>query len=173
MKIIKLLSSIFSVIILLSVILYLNKMDAALGVYPYEAKINLSPVSKKPEFIYLGGSSFKTVGSAPVFADDCIGCGEIGDIYVYHNSESIEQTNYTLKANCYGELDVVQKGDQLNEKGEKIGERCVVVFPKGSARIFFTESEKDHSIISAPSLELVLAFEAGETYKLYKLSLGK
>ncbi len=173
MKVRKLFSIFFSIFMVVSVILYLNKMDEALGIYPYEEKINFSPISKNPEFIYLGGSSFKTVGSRPVYADDCIGCGEIGDIYIYHNSESVEQTNYTLKANCNGKLDVVEQGYQFNEKGEKIGKRCVSVFPDGSARLFWTESPKDYFILSAPSLEILRKFEVSETYRLYKSSSNK
>jgi len=138
MKIIKLFSGFFSILLLFSVVLYLNKMDEALGIYPYEAKINLSPIPKNPEFIYLGGGKFKTVGSKPVFAKDCIGCKEeLGDINVYHNSESVEWADYTFDANCNGKFDVVEKGFQFNERGEKIGERCIAVFSEdhASARI--------------------------------------
>ncbi len=173
MKVRKLFSIFFTIFMVISVILYINKMDEALGIHPYETKINVSPISKNPEFIHLGGSSFKTVGSKPVYANDCIGCGELGDIYIYHNSESVEQTNYTLKANCNDKLDVVEKGYQFNEKGEKIGERCVIVFPNGSARLFWTETAKDHFILSAPSLEILKEFEISETYRLYKSSSNK
>lgn len=177
MKVRKLFSGFFSILLLLSVVLYLNKMDEALGIYPYEAKINLAPLPEKLdhvpgklEFIYLGGGSFKTVGSRPVYANDCIGCGELGNIHIYHNSESDEQTDYALKANCNVESNFVEIGYQYNEKGEKIGERCVIILPSGQARLFWTESSKDHFILSAPSLDILKAFEISETYKLYKSS---
>ncbi len=171
MKFRKFFGYIFTIFVISSVILNINKIDEILGIYPQEAKSNISTLLKKPEFIYLGGNNFKTVGSTPVFADDCIGCGELGDINVYHNSESIEMAEYTFNANCNGKFDVVQKGFQFNEKGEKIGERCIAVFSSKHARIVWTESEKDLWIMSAPTLELVQEFEKSETYKSYKLSV--
>jgi len=166
MKARKLFGYIFSIFILVSVILNINKIDEMLGIYPQEAKSNTA--SKNPEFIYLGGDSFKTIGSEPIFANDCIGCGELGDINVYHNSESVEWADDTFNANCNGKFDVVQKGFQLNEKGEKIGERCIVIFSDDHARIVWTEGEKDLWIMSAPTLELVQEFEKSAAYKLHK-----
>jgi hypothetical protein len=128
----------------------------------------VSTNSNQPRFINLGGSNFKSSGSEPVFPDDCLGCGELGDINVYHNSESSEMARYTFRANCRGKFKVVETGIQLNEKGEKIGERCVVVFSADHVRIVWTESEKDVWIMSAPTLDLVREFEKSEVYKLYK-----
>lgn len=129
--------------------------------------------SKQTRFLHLGGGNFKSSGSKPIFADDCIGCGELGDINVYHNSESIEMTKYTFNANCNGKFKIVQKGFQINEKGEKIGERCVVVFSDEHSRIVWTESEKDVWIMSAPTVELVQEFEKSEVYKLNKSAVDK
>jgi hypothetical protein len=173
MTIKKLFGYILTIFIVASVILYLNKMDDALGIYPYEIKSNFYESLKNPEFIHLGGSNFKTVGSNPIYADDCLGCGELGDINVYHNSESIEHTKYAFNANCNGKFDVVEKGFQLNGKGEKIGERCIVVFSEEHTRIVWTESEKDLWIMSAPTVELVQEFEKSEVYKSYKSTISK
>lgn len=133
---------------------------------------DISSTPNHPRFLHIGGSkrygSFKSSGSKPVFADDCIGCGEIGDISIYHNSESPEQTSYTLKANCVESKHLVEKGFKLNEKGQKIGERCIIVIPEVDARIFWTEGEKDYWIISAPSLKLIKEFESSEEFRLWK-----
>lgn len=173
MKVRKLLSYILTILIFTSVILYLNKMDNALGIYPYEIKSNFYKSLKNPEFIHLGGGNFKTVGSKPIYADDCIGCGELGDINVYHNSESIEMKKYIFNTNCYGKFEVFQRGAQLNEEGEKIGERCIVVFSDDHTRIVWTESEKDVWIMSAPTVELVQQFEKSQVYKSYKSTISK
>jgi hypothetical protein len=168
MKVRKLFICFFAIFTMISVILYLDEMDETLGVYPYEAKINATLISKNPEFIYLGGSSFKTVGSAPVFADDCIGCDEIGDISIYRNTElKPELTDYTVKAQC-GETNkyLVEKSVQLDEKGQKIGIRCLVSYPKG-AHIFWTEG-KEFWFINAQSLELAREFEKSEVYRSWK-----
>jgi len=137
-----------------------------------EIQLDLPSKQNQPRFLHLGGfgsyGSFKSSGSEPRFADDCIGCGEIGDISIYHNSESPEQTSYTLKANCVESKYLVEKGFQLNEKGQKIGERCFIIFPKAGARIFWTEGEKDYWIISASSLNLVKEFESSEAFRLWK-----
>lgn len=122
----------------------------------------------KPRFIYLGGNNFKSAGSKPVFSDDCIGCGELGDINVYHNSESAEMTEYTFNANCNGKSIVVEKGLQLDENGNVIGKRCIMVLSDDHSRIVWTESEKDVWIMSAPTAELVKEFEKSEVYKSYK-----
>jgi hypothetical protein len=138
-----------------------------------KTQLDIQAKSKQTRFLHLGGSNFKSSGSEPIFAEDCIGCGELGDINVYHNSESIEMTTYTLNANCNGKFKVVQKSFQLNEKGEKIGERCVVVFSDEHSRIVWTESEKDVWIMSAPTVELVQEFEKSEIYKSNKLAVDK
>lgn len=176
MTIKKLFGSILTIFLVASVILYLNKMDDALGIYPYAPpaiKSNFYKSLKNPEFIHLGGGDFKTVGSSPIYADDCRGCGELGDINVSHNSESIEMTKHIFNANCYGSGEVFQRGVQFTEKGEKIGERCIVAFSDNHARIVWTESEKDIWIMSAPTVELVQEFENSEVYKLNKSAVDK
>jgi hypothetical protein len=173
MKVRKLFSYILTILLVTSVILYINQMDEVLGIYPYEIKSNFYKRLKNPEFIHLGGGNFKIVGSKPIYPYDCIGCGELGDINVYHNSESIEMTRYTFNANCYGKFEVFQRGVQLNEKGEKIGERCIVVFSDEHSRIVWTESEKDVWIMSAPTVKLVQEFEKSQVYKSYKSAISK
>lgn len=173
MKVRRLFSYILTILLVTSVVLYLNKMDEVLGIYPFEIKSNFYKSLKNPEFIHLGGGNFKTVGSKPIYADDCIGCGELGDIHVSHSSDSIEMTNHNLNANCHGKPEVIQRGVQLNEQGNKIGERCIVVFSNEHARIVWTESEKDFWIISAPTLELLQKFEKSEVYKLNKRAVDK
>lgn len=168
MKVRKLFRYILTILLVASGILYLNKMGDALGIAPDQIESTSYKLPGEPKFIHLGGGSFKTIGSKPVYADDCIGCGEIGDISVYHNSESAEWARYTFDANCNGEFKVVQKGDRLDENGKKIGERCIAVFNAEHSRIVWTESEKDLWIISAPTVELLQAFEKSEVYKLNK-----
>lgn len=171
MKVRKLFSGLFAIILATSVILYLNKMDEALGISPNDAEVSLSHISKNPEFIYLGGSSFKTVGSAPVFANDCIGCGELGDISIYRNTElKPELTSYTVEAQC-GETNenLVERGNQFDENGKKIGVRCLVSYPSG-AHIFWTEG-KEFWFINAPSLELAKEFEKSDVYRLWKSNI--
>ena len=137
-----------------------------------EIQLDVLPKHNEPRFLQLGGfgsyGSFKSSGSEPRFSDDCIGCGEIGDISIYHNSQSPEQTSYTLKANCVENKHLVEKGFQLNENGQKIGERCLIGFPGADASIFWTEGKKDYWIISATSLNLVKEFESSEAFRLWK-----
>ena len=165
---------------LFGVLTFLVGISFAQDIYRHDARpieteiqkvqLELSSKQNSPRFLYLGGTgsygSFKSSGSKPRYADDCIGCREIGDISIYHNSESPEQTSYTLKANCVENKHIVEKGFQLNEKGQKIGERCFIVFPKTGARIFWNEGEKDYWIISAPTLSLVKEFENSEAFRL-------
>jgi hypothetical protein len=124
----------------------------------------------QPRFKYLGGDSFKSSGSEPRFADDCIGCGEIGDIEIYHNTErKPELTRYTLEAQCgKGNKNLVERGLKLNENGEKIGERCLTVYPEaGAAHIFWTEGV-EFWFISTTSLEIAKEFESSEAFRLWK-----
>ena len=122
----------------------------------------------QPRFLYLGGSSFKSFGSEPRFADNCIGCGEIGDIEIYHNTErKPEHTRYILEAQCgRGNKNLVERGLKLNENGEKVGERCLAVYPKG-AHIFWTEGI-EYWFISTTSLEMAKEFESSEAFRLWK-----
>lgn len=101
------------------------------------------------------------------FADNCIKC-ETDDITVYHNSESPERIRYILDFNCGGEKNVIERGFLLNEKIQKIGEHCLIIYPSGKVRIFQTENEKDYWIIQATSLSLAKEFENSETFRLAK-----
>ena len=166
----KLFAYIFTFFIIASVIINFDKTDEALGIAPNQIKSYVPVIPDNPEFLHLGAGHFKTVGSIAVYPDDCPGCGELGDIDVSYDSESIEMTNYIVNANCNGKLDVVEKGFQLNEKGEIIGQRCIVIFPNGVARIVWTENEKDNWMIHAPNLELALKFEKSEIYRKNKMA---
>lgn len=166
----KLFIYIFTFFIIASVIINFDKTDEVFGIAPNQIKSYVPVIPENPEFIHLGAGSFKTVSSLPVYSNDCIGCGELGDIDVSYDSESVEMTNYVINANCNGKLDVVEKGVQLNEKGEIIGQRCIVVFPTGTARIVWTENEKGFWMIQAPALELARKFEKSEVYRLNKMA---
>lgn len=122
-----------------------------------------------PRFLYLGGSSFKSSGSEPRFADDCIGCGEIGDIAIYHNTERTPKlTRYTLEAQCGKDnKNLVEHGLKFNENGERIGERCLTVYPEAGAHIFWTEGV-EFWFISTTSLEIAKEFESSEAFRLWK-----
>lgn len=159
---------IFTIFVMMSVILNINEIDDVLGIYPEKTEYNFYKYLKKPEFVHLGGSSFKTVGSPPVYANDCVGCGDLGDISVDHSSVSAELTRHIFDANCGGIFDFVQKGSQVNENGETIGERCVVSEIFGAPKIMWTESENDLWSISAPTLRIAREFERSEAYKNYR-----
>lgn len=136
-------------------------------------QLDLPSQQNQPRFLYLGGSgshgSFKSSGSEPRFADDCIGCGEIGDISIYHNTErKPEHTRYTLKAQCgKGNKNLVERGLKFNEQGQKIGERCLTIYPKAGAHIFWTEGD-DYWFITTTSLEIAKEFESSEAFRLWK-----
>ncbi|HYX72097.1 MAG TPA: hypothetical protein VE732_04945, partial [Nitrososphaera sp.] len=138
-------------------------------------KVQLDSPSKQsqPRFLYLGGTgsygSFKSSGSEPRFADDCIGCGEIGDISIYHNIErKPEHTQYTLEAQCgKGNKNLVERSIKLNEQGQKIGERCLTIYPEGGAHIFWTEGV-EYWFITTTSLEIAKEFESSEVFRLWK-----
>ncbi len=122
----------------------------------------------QPRFLYLGGN-FKSSGSEPRFADDCIGCGEIGDIEIYHNTErKPELTRYTLEAQCgKANKNLVERNLKFNENGEKIGERCLTIYPEAGAHIFWTEGV-EFWFISTTSLEIAKEFESSEAFRLWK-----
>jgi hypothetical protein len=135
---------------------------------------DISDTPNQPRFLRMEDigtrGMFKSSGSKPVFGADCVWCVEIGDISIYHTSQTPEQTSIILKT--YEESKyLVEKGFQLNEKGQKIGERCFLIYPDG-ASIFWTEGEKDYWVISAPSLQLVKEFESSEEFRLWKSVSG-
>jgi hypothetical protein len=123
---------------------------------------------KFPRFKLISGESVQSSVDEKRFADDCIGCNEgIGEINIYHNFQSPEQIRYSLEANC-GKENVIERSFKLNEDGQKIGERCVIVFTGSGARIFWTEGETEYWIIDATSLGLTKEFEKSETFRLVK-----
>ncbi len=153
-----------------------NKINVELvEINNQEVQPDMPSKPNQPRFLHIGGesfgsyASFKSSGSEPNFADDCIGCGEIGDISIYHNTElKPELTSYTLEAQCgKGNKNLVERGLKLNEKGQKIGERCLTVYPKGKAHIFWTESE-EFWFITTISLELAREFESSDAFHLWK-----
>ena len=127
------------------------------------------PSPDKHQFIFLGGSSFKTVGAEPVFADDCIGCGEIGDISIYRNTErNPALTEHTVDAQCSKKNEhLVDRSDQLNEKGERVGVRCLTSSPAGWGHIFWTDGD-EMWFINAKSLDSAREFEQSAVYALWK-----
>jgi hypothetical protein len=133
----------------------------------------ISPKSIQPRFFYLGGGNFKSNGSQPRYSHDCAGGGELGDIHVSHRSKSIEMARHHLNATCDSRFKVIQRGDQLNENGEKIGERCLVEFSGKGAQLVSTEGEKGVWIIYAPTLELLQEFEKSDVYKINKSAADK
>ena len=79
-----------------------------------------------------------------------------------------EHTRYTLKAQCgKGNKNLVERGLKLNEQGHKIGERCLTIYPKAGAHIFWTEGN-DYWFITTTSLEIAKEFESSEAFRLWK-----
>lgn len=156
------------VIVTIAGVMNTDRLRQMLGPRLPEANTS-APSPEKHQFIFLGGSSFKTVGSEPVFADDCIGCGEIGDVSIYRNTErKPELTKHTVDAQC-GESNknLVERGDQLNENGEKIGVRCLTSYPHGPGHIFWSDGE-ELWFINARSLDSAREFEQSAVYDLWK-----
>ncbi len=126
--------------------------------------------SNQPRFLQMEDfgtiGMFKSSGSKPVFGADCVWCVEIGDISVRHVFQSPEHIGFMLKVYAESKY-LVEKGFQINDKGQKIGERCITVSPAG-ANLLWTESEEEYWIISAPSLQLVKEFEDSEEFRLWK-----
>lgn len=124
-----------------------------------------------PRFRHMGGSTFLSLGGEPRYADDCIGCGPMGDISIYHNTErNPTHTRYTLEANCGERANgrVVESSDIFNEGGQKIGKRCINVL--GNApRILWTKGD-EYWIIGAPTVPLAVEFEGSETFRLWRSS---
>jgi len=120
-------------------------------------------------FKYMGGGTFMSPGGQPRYADDCIGCGPMGDVNVYHNTErNAENTLYTLNANCGQEAngDVIETGNKLDTAGQVIGKRCIVVMGK-EPRIFWTERD-EYFIIGAPTIALAVEFESSDAFRMWK-----
>lgn len=80
------------------------------------------------------------------------------EVDFYHEFTSPETTRYLFQANSEGD-DLIEKGFKLNANGEKIGERGVVVFPNGIARIYWTE-ENEFWFVQAGSLKLARKVES-------------
>jgi hypothetical protein len=95
----------------------------------------------------------------------------MGDISIYHNTQrNPELTRYTLEANCGERANgrVIESGDKLNEVGQKIGKRCVVVMGN-EPRIIWSEGD-EFWIIGAPTVPLAVEFEGSETFRLWRRS---
>ena len=93
----------------------------------------------------------------------------MGDISIYHNTEhNPGHTQYTLEANCGDKANgpVAERGDKLNESGERIGTRCIVTIGK-EPRIFWTEGD-EYWIIGAPSVEVLRNFEISDEFKTWR-----
>ncbi|MGB7201704.1 MAG: hypothetical protein WBD16_05485 [Pyrinomonadaceae bacterium] len=124
-----------------------------------------------PSFRYMGGNTFLSPGGKLKYSGDCIGCPPYGDVSIYHNRErNPDHTQYTLGANC-GENangEVLERTEKLNDRGERIGTRCIVTMGT-EPRIFWTEGE-EYYIVGGPTVEVLRAFEASDEFKTWRRS---
>src|SRR5690242_14521414 len=90
------------------------------GIFTFFIGISITP---QPGFAQLYGDNFKSSGSDPLFMSDCPGCGEIGNIEIYHEKLRPEGGYYSIEAQCGAHKNVVQRELFLGEKGEIVGEK--------------------------------------------------
>jgi hypothetical protein len=114
-----------------------------------------------PRFRSKGGSS------ATGYTIHNFESSDVEEITLYHEFTSPEQTRYLFQSNLTASK-IVEQGSKLNEKGKKVGERAVIVFPSDEkhevARIFWTEGE-EFWFVQASSLELAREFENSEMFR--------
>ncbi len=94
-----------------------------------------------------------------------------GDISILHNFIfSPEDMREILEANCTKKRKdySVEQSFELDENGQRIKERCVIVHRSGEARIIWTESKTEYWTIDATSLSLAKEVESSETFRLVK-----
>ena len=92
------------------------------------------------------------------------------EIILYHEFTSPEQTHYLFQSNLTA-AKLIEQGSKMNENGEKIGERAIIIFPPETARIFWTEGEEFWDI-QAPSLKLAKEFESSDMYRSARSNNG-
>ncbi len=94
------------------------------------------------------------------------------NISILHDFVSPEGMHEILEANCTKyRRDSIKRSFKLDENGQRIGERCVIVNrSSGETRIIWTESKTEYWTIDATSLSLAKEFESSETFRLLKSS---
>lgn len=138
-----------------------------------EQKSIAETVKQKFRFIYGGEGkydtnyTFQTPPEEKIFASDCIGCEEeVGNVVIFKESRSLEQTRYLFQSNS--ENDLIERGEKLDSNGAKLGERGITVFRDENkivgARVFWTEGN-DFWAIQAPSVELAKELETSELFR--------
>jgi hypothetical protein len=141
----------------------LSKGKDALEAPTLEIRTKISAESNQPRFQHLSGensdgiSAFKSSGS------------EFPDIFIEHDAElNIRQKRDAVELYCSKRQNdfFVERTVKLNDKGNKIGIRCLSVFTN-KAFIFWSEGEDQWSI-TASTLELAKEFESSETFRLWK-----
>lgn len=89
------------------------------------------------------------------------------EITLYHEFTSPEQTRYLFQSNLTAAR-LIEQNSKLNSKGQKVGERAIIVFPSDGknevTRIFWTESA-EFWFIQASSLSLAKEFESSEMFR--------
>src|ERR1051325_233150 len=90
-----------------------------------------------------------------------------GDITLYHEFTSPEQTRYLFQSNSSA-AKLIERGSKLNAQGHKVGEKATIVFPFDGknevARIFWTDGE-DFWFVQASSLKRAKEFENSEIFR--------
>jgi len=79
------------------------------------------------------------------------------EVRFYRENSSPETTRYLFQSNSESN-GLIEKGFKVNAKGQKIGERGIIVFPNGKARIYWTEADA-FWVIEAESLKLARKVE--------------
>ena len=100
-----------------------------------ETKIqsNLSHKQSGHQFRHIRGGSFQSFEEGQSAIQECLECKETGDVRVFYNTGfKPGDIEYILQVNCGN---FIVRIPQLNEKGQKIGERCVI-HSDGREKIF-------------------------------------
>jgi hypothetical protein len=128
----------------------------------YEISLYFGPTTDTSAFYYFEALSDDEDKSA----DRIDRKDEIGDISVYVDFTSPEHASQLFQSESKREI--IENGDQTDERGKKIGERAIsVAKQKGrivGVRIFWTEGNEFWSI-DARTLDLATDFEQSKTFR--------